>query len=85
MYYVYLLVSERGERYIGFTDDLRRRLDEHNRRDSKYTRGRKWKLVYYEAYASRQDATKREKRLKHDGRSRYGLMKRVEGSIASVV
>ena len=85
MYYLYLLVSERGERYIGFTEDLRRRVEEHNRSGSKYTKGRKWKLVYYEAYASREDAVRREKRLKHDGRSRYGLMSRVEGSIASVV
>ena len=85
MYYVYLLLSEREEKYIGFTQDLEKRLKKHNSGESKYTRGRTWRLVYYEAYASRSDAMKREKRLKQDGRSRYALMKRVEDSIASVV
>ena len=81
MYYVYVLVSEDGKRYIGLTRNLRRRLEEHNRGESRATKGRKWKLVYYEAYLDGRDARRREKRLKQDGRARYALMKRIEGSI----
>ncbi len=83
MYYVYLLKSTDGKRYIGFTSDLRRRLKEHNTNSGNYTRGRKWKLVYYEAYLSKKDALRREKALK-DGRARYQLFNRIEDSLKEV-
>ena len=64
-------MDEEKKQYIGSTVDLKRRLAEYNSDDNKgYTRGRKWKLVYYEAYLSKRDARKREKQLKADGRAR---------------
>ncbi len=84
MYYVYVIVSKDGKKYIGYTRDLRRRIREHNTGQNRYTSGRRWKLVYYEAYLSKGDAIKRERQLKKDGRSRYGLMRRIEGSIGEV-
>ncbi len=84
MYYVYVLVNEEGKKYIGFTSDLRRRLKEHNSKGNRYTsKHGKWKLVYYEAYLSKSDALKREKRLK-DGRARHLLMERIKGSLEEV-
>ena len=80
MYYVYLLTSEGGEHYIGYTGDLRRRFREHATGQSRATRGRSWKLVYYEAYADEQDARRRERKLK-DGRAKYHLLSRCSGSV----
>ncbi len=66
MFYVYVLLSTvNRDVYVGFSTDLRVRFSEHNAGKVKSTKGyRPWKLIYYEAYASRQDATRREKQLK---------------------
>jgi len=65
-YYVYVLLSERdGKFYIGYTDDLKKRLNEHNSGRVPSTKNRTpLKLVYYEACLNQQDATKRESHLK---------------------
>ena len=76
MYYVYILVSESGERYIGFTSDLERRLQEHSRLKG-YTKGREWNLVYYEAYVDKELALRRERQLKRHGGVRTALFKRL--------
>ena len=81
MFYVYILVSNKNDNYIGLTSDLRRRFEEHNQGKVKSTKGKTWQLVYYESYLSKKDAIRRERRLKDDGRARYQLMKRVEASI----
>ena len=84
MYFVYLLVHETTHnRYIGYTSDLERRIVEHNAGESKYTNRKSgnWSLVYYEAYASKEDAIEREKRLKQHGRAKQELYKRVERSL----
>ncbi len=80
MYYVYLLVNEKGTTYVGYTNDLRRRYQEHQTGQNIYTRKGVWRLVYYEAYLSKADAMLREKRLK-DGRAKMELKKRVQSSI----
>ncbi len=79
MHYVYVLVSEsdKPESYIGETSDLRRRYEQHNAGKNTSTRGRLWRLAYYEAYVSKTSAKKRERLLKQDGRSRRFLMRRV--------
>ncbi len=67
MHYVYLLESESdpAKRYVGFGDDLHRRLAEHNAGNSKFTRDhRPWRLVGYAAFASRERALRFERYLK---------------------
>ncbi len=66
MFYVYALLSKNnGDLYIGYTTDLKRRFGEHNDGKVQATKGyTPWKLAYYEAYAEKLDATKREKQLK---------------------
>jgi putative endonuclease len=67
VYYVDILQSIKTKRlYIGHTDDLDRRLDEHNTgRGGQYTRQNgPWKLVYNELHPSRSSAIKREQFLK---------------------
>ena len=83
MNYVYVLVSDddEPESYIGVTSDLRHRFNQHNQGLNASTRGRKWRLAYYEAYLSRRSAEKRERLLKLNGRSRRFLMQRVWSSL----
>ena len=66
MQYVYLLSSSNdGRLYVGCTENLKTRLELHNKGVVKSTKGyRLWRLVYYEAYTAKLDATKREKQLK---------------------
>jgi len=66
MYTVYVLLSSRnGRRYIGITENIERRIEEHNAGKTKSTRYiRPLKLVYSEVYDSRIEAYKREKSLK---------------------
>jgi len=66
MFYVYILKSgKNGDIYVGYTADLRKRFQIHNQGKVKSTKGlRPWGLAYYEAYRSKQDATKRERQLK---------------------
>ena len=63
MYYVYILQScTDGSFYTGMTDNLERRLHEHNLGTMKYTKSRcPWKLVYSEGMPERDKARKREK------------------------
>ena len=65
MWYVYVLQSLKdSHKYIGFTEDLKRRFAEHNS-DSfpgTYTSKHKpFKLIYYEAYENKLDAQEAER------------------------
>jgi putative endonuclease len=64
---LYILQSASTDRfYIGCSVDLTRRLAEHERGHSPYTRGRgPWKLVYREEFPTLQDARRREQQLKN--------------------
>ena len=84
MYYVYVICNEEGKMYVGLTNDIRRRVEEHNSGRNISTRGKKWKVVYYEAYASREDAVQRERRLKQRGQAKRYLKERIRRSIEEV-
>ncbi len=77
MFYVYVLESQKDHKlYIGYTNDLRRRIKEHNQGKTFSTAARgKLSLVYYEAFKSQKDATTREKQLKQF-KSAYGQLKK---------
>ena len=66
MYYVYIIKSLKDNRnYIGYTRDIERRLQDHNRGKSKSVKYRgPFELIYQEKYATRLEASRREKRLK---------------------
>ena len=82
MYYVYVLTNDDDKKYIGYTNDLRKRVEEHKAGKSRYTKGySNWKLCYYEAFISKEDALKREKSLKKSGQSRRWLKDRIRKSI----
>ena len=79
MYYVYLLKSKtRDEIYVGSTNDLQRRFDEHNMgKEISTKRYMPWELLYYESYEDEALARAREKKLKHHGSAFYELKKRL--------
>jgi len=79
MFYLYILKSIKNSKiYIDFTKDLKRRFAEYNDGKSSYTRNyRSWKLVYYEAYSLKTDASKRELSLKKYGKALTQLKKRI--------
>lgn len=66
MYYVYVLQSLKDkEFYTGFTENLKRRIEEHNNKEEPSTKPRApFILIYYEGCLSKKDAIAREKYLK---------------------
>ncbi|MEK7503043.1 MAG: GIY-YIG nuclease family protein [Patescibacteria group bacterium] len=81
---MYILKSDKDEKlYIGSTSDLRRRFKEHNAGLVESTKSRKpLKLVYYECYASEDDARHREHNLKLRARALRQLLIRIKKSIS---
>lgn len=84
MTYVYIIINGLNEIYIGSTIDLRKRMKEHNSGKSFYTKGSKWKLLYYEAYFAESDARKREMKLKQFGQSVKHLKNRLQNSFKKI-
>jgi putative endonuclease len=79
MYYVYVLRSQfDGKLYIGYTTNLRNRMQEHNSGEVKSTKSRRpLELVFYEGYKSMEDAKRREHYFKTaKGKSSLNLMLR---------
>ncbi len=73
MYYIYVIKSKKdGKMYTGFSNDLRKRLWQHDNGKSTYTKGRgPFSLIYYEASLDQDDALAREKYLKSGKGKRY--------------
>ena len=83
MHYVYVLRSVKlKELYIGQTNDLKRRLVEHNSGKNISTKHKApFQLVYYEAYRAQADAKHRENMLKHFAAGYKELRKRIKNSL----
>jgi putative endonuclease len=83
MFYTYILQSKKDKKlYIGYTNDLRKRVQEHNSGKNESTKFRRpLELIYYEAYRSEKDARKREENLKLFGRALGGLKRRISSSL----
>lgn len=68
--FVYVLGTISGQRrltYVGWTNDVARRLKQHNAgTGARFTRGRIWVLLHWERCESRRDAMSREWHLKRD-------------------
>ncbi len=83
MFYVYILKSKKDSKlYIGYTNNLKRRIEEHNSGGNESTKLRRpFELIYYEAYKSEDDAKHREDMLKLFGRALGGLKRRIKSSL----
>ncbi len=72
-YYVYMLklISKKSITYVGYTKNLKNRISLHNSgKGAKFTRGRKWKLIYKEKYSSKIKAISREYYIKKNRKLR---------------
>ena len=66
-YHVYMLISlsRKPITYVGYTNNLKKRINLHNMsKGAKFTRGRKWKLIYKEKISSKKEAISREYYIK---------------------
>ena len=77
-YFVYLIISclknNKKISYVGYTNNIGKRIKLHNsNKGAKFTRGKNWKLVYYEKYDSKSKAMKNEFKLKKN----YKLRKKI--------
>ena len=83
MFFVYILKSLKDKNlYIGSTNNLKKRYEEHNLGKVTSTKPRTpFKLIYYEAYVSEKDARHREHNLKLHARALTQLKKRLEGTL----
>ena len=69
MYYVYMLKSKsiKPVTYVGYTKNLKKRILLHNSgKGAKFTRGRKWILIYKEKFNSKKEAISREYYIKNN-------------------
>ena len=68
-FYVYMLKSKsiKPITYVGYTNDLKKRIVLHNTgKGAKFTRGRKWVLIYKEKFKSKSEAISREYYIKYN-------------------
>ena len=67
IYYVYMLKSKgiKPVTYVGYTNNLKKRINLHNSgKGAKFTRGRKWQLIFKEKFKSKKEAISREYYIK---------------------
>ena len=78
VYYVYLIKTLNGylnKSYVGYTNDLFKRIDKHNSNlGAKSTRGYKWELVYRKRFYLKSKALSFEYKLKKDRNERSRLI-----------
>jgi len=75
-FYVYMLISTgfKPVSYVGYTNNLKKRIKLHNSgKGAKFTRGRKWKLIYKEKFKSKSKAISREYYIKRNKNIRNKL------------
>ena len=78
-FYVYLICTKNNNNslisYVGYTNNIKKRINLHNTsKGAKFTRGRKWSLLYKKRFKNKVEAMKYEYILKND----YSLRKRLK-------
>ena len=80
-YFVYMLksVSKESVTYVGYTNNLKKRINLHNsNKGAKFTRGRKRKLIYKEKFNSKKEAISREYYIKKNRTLRNKIKKKLK-------
>ena len=78
-FFVYMILSKNNDKfisYVGYTNNIRNRILLHNSsKGAKFTKGKKWKLIYFKKYQNKVDAMKNEYKLKKDYKLRLKIKK----------
>ena len=78
-YFVYVISANTNSKlvtYVGYTNNLKKRLTLHNKgKGAKFTRGRRWKVIYSEKYATKSEAKSREYYIKKNREFRNSIKK----------
>ena len=81
-HFVYLIISFANKpliSYVGYTKDIKKRLKLHNSsKGAKFTRGRKWKIIYKKSYNTKSEAMKNEYLLKNNRRKRFEIKQKYQ-------
>ena len=80
-FYVYLICTKNNNNslvsYVGYTNNIKKRINLHNTsKGAKFTRGRKWSLIYKKRFKNKVEAMKYEYILKNDYSLRKMLKKK---------
>ena len=82
VYYVYLIKTLKGylnKTYVGYTNNLKKRIDKHNSNlGAKSTKGYKWEIVYKKRFYSKNKALSFEYILKKDRNERLSLINKIK-------
>ena len=77
-FYVYMLKSlnsEKNKTYVGYTNNVKKRLLKHNtNKGAKSTKGRKWVVIYKRYFKTKSAAMSYEYKLKNDRKKRAKLI-----------
>ena len=78
-FYVYMILSKHNDKplsYVGYTNNLENRIKLHNTsKGAKFTKGKFWRLIYFEKYQNKVEAMKNEYRLKKNYKLRSKIKK----------
>ena len=84
VYCVYLILSKKLNKYksyVGYTNNIEKRLYLHNNsKGAKYTKGNKWKLIYYKNYNEKVTAMKEEYKIKKN----YKLRNKIKSQFIKI-
>ena len=76
-FYIYLIIAKRLNRYItyvGYTKNINKRLNLHNSsKGAKFTKGKKWKVIFQRKFSTKSLAMKEEYKLKKNYKYRKYL------------
>ena len=79
-YFVYIIatkVKNKTISYVGYTNNLYKRIKLHNSsKGAKFTKGKKWKLIYFKRYDTKSLAMKEEYKLKKNYLLRNNIKKK---------
>ncbi len=77
-YFVYIIatkVKNKTISYVGYTSNLSKRLDDHNTgKGAKFTRGKKWEIIFNRKYKTKVRAMQEEYKLKKN----YSLRNKIK-------
>jgi len=83
-FYVYMIANLNNKKittYVGWTKNLKKRLCSHNSgKGAKFTRGRKWILIYKRKMLSKKEAMQFEYKLKKNRKARKTIIRKFIGT-----